>query len=726
MPDSPLEDRDLHRRIQELQELLDEAEGIVQFLLSGGAVSEVQIDPQALGTIREAEETRARLAAIVEGSGDAILGKSLDGTVTSWNSGAERLYGWPAEEVLGRHVSLLVPGDRQEELDRVMSRLAAGERVDDLDTVRLRRDGRRVDVSLTVSPIRNRRGEIVGASSIARDITVRKRNEEALHRSVSALRELHRLTTDRNLDLGDQVRGLLKLGCRQFGLGTGVLSRWEGGRVLLEATVSAEPNALPGTALPREESFLLGVEGDGGPLDIPSVPGSEFRDHPAFLRYGVGSYLEVRVEVGGEAYGALTFLSRTPREGPCSDADLEFLRFAAAWIGARVERRQLEDRYLHSQKMEAVGRLAGGVAHDFNNLLSVIGGYGELLHRDLPPDGEQQGRVAEILKATGRAAALTRQLLAFGRRQVVEPRRVDLNEMIGEIRKMLGRLIGEDVELVTELAGNLPPVLADPGQMEQVIMNLAVNARDAMPGGGRLTLRTREVLIASEAARMNPDARPGPHVELEVGDTGEGMDPGTLAKAFEPFFTTKEAGKGTGLGLATVYGIVCQHGGHVEVDSTPGLGTAISIRLPRADTLPAPAAPDPGPSGSVSGDETVLVVEDEGMVRTLVRDVLEMHGFAVIDTGDPREVPGLLDALPGPVHLLLTDVIMPGMGGREVANLVRRRHPGVRILYMSGYADETLGQHGMLEPGVALLQKPFTPLTLVHKVREVLGSPAGE
>ena len=389
-----------------------------------------------------------------------------------------------------------------------------------------------------------------------------------------------------------------------------------------------------------------------------------------------------------------------------------------------TDRKRLQQQFFQAQKMEAVGRLAGGVAHDFNNLLTAILGSTDLLLETLPVDHPGRDEGAEIRKAALRAADLTRQLLAFSRQQVLAPRVLDLNDLVANLHKMLRRLIGEDVDLRTTLATELGAVRADPGQLEQVIVNLAVNARDAMPNGGKLTIETAKVDVGEgkgDAAAV-PVVESGPYVMLVVSDTGTGMDAETKARMFEPFFTTKPKGQGTGLGLATVYGIVKQSGGYVWVDSEPGHGTTFKIYLPRvnADVDPQSASPD---IRRLNGSETVLLVEDQDQVRELTKRLLEVRGYRVLVAASGPEALRLAEGHAGHIHLLVTDVVMPGMSGREVGLLLAPTHRDMRVLYLSGYPDPAVVDQGVLAPGTPFLQKPFTSEALARKVREVLDGP---
>ena len=385
-----------------------------------------------------------------------------------------------------------------------------------------------------------------------------------------------------------------------------------------------------------------------------------------------------------------------------------------------TERRKLEEQFQQAQKMEAVGRLAGGVAHDFNNLLMVMRGYTELMLGRLSANDPLRSNAEEIQKAADRATSLTQQLLAFSRKQVMQPKVFDLNAVVAETEKMLRRLIGEDIELATLLGPELGRVKADPGQIEQVILNLAVNARDAMPQGGKLVMETANVELTQAFARQHPGVTPGPHVMLAMSDTGVGMDAETQARIFEPFFTTKEKGKGTGLGLATVYGIVKQSGGYIWVYSEAGQGTTFEIYLPRVEDAVTADQEEHAVSQPPSGSETVLLVEDEEPVRKLAREFLESSGYTVLEAEDPVEAMHLSDRHQGPIHLMVTDVVMPKMSGHELAQQMASVRPEMKVLYVSGYTDDALGQYGVPTQDSFFLQKPFSLDTLARKMRTLL------
>jgi PAS domain S-box-containing protein len=390
-----------------------------------------------------------------------------------------------------------------------------------------------------------------------------------------------------------------------------------------------------------------------------------------------------------------------------------------------TERKCLEGQLRQSQKMEAVGQLAAGVAHDFNNLLTVILGFSQILLFKLPPGDRDREPLEQIRKAGERAAGLTRQLLAFGRRQILAPVVLDLNSLVTEIQKMLKHLIGADIELIAILQPGLGPVKADPGQVEQIVMNLVVNARDAMPTGGRFTIQTRNTALTELQTRHHAEVQPGTYTLLEVSDTGSGMDEPTKARIFEPFFTTKEVGKGTGLGLATVFGIVKQSGGFIEVDSTVGSGTTFRIYLPQVGEITRFKEANRGLVKMPTGVETILLVEDDDGLRDLAQLILEATGYKVLCMRNGAEALQACRDYADAIELLFTDVVMPKMSGRQLSDLLVLSRPSMKVLYMSAYMDDTMARYGIQDAGANFLAKPFTPMILAQKVREVLDGANG-
>ncbi len=500
-------------------------------------------------TRQEIGQYQRRLAAIIDSSADAIIGKELDGTITSWNRGAETMYGYTAEEIIGKNIALLASKDRPDEITQILQRIAQGERIEHYESVRVTKDGRHLNVSISISPIREPDGKIVGASAIARDITAQRRAEDHLRQA---------------------------------------------------------------------------------------------------------------------------------------------------------------------QKMEAVGRLAGGVAHDFNNILGIITACTELLRDRIDPANDSSQYIGNIRKAVDRGTSLTRQLLAFTRKSSVQPQLIDLNARLKDVIKLIRPLMGDDVEIV--LAPRSPSAIIeiDPGQFDQVVLNLAVNSRDAMPRGGKFILETAAVELDELFTAEHSPMKPGRYILLAVSDTGIGMDQETVGRIFEPFFTTKDVGKGTGLGLATVYGIVQHAGGHIWVYSEPGNGTTFKVYLPSAeDRLDDRAQPLKEITVPRRAGTTVLLVEDDEIMLSLTRKLLEENGYRVLEASDGKAAIELLASHNGPIDLLLTDVVMRGMSGPELVTRVTASHPATRVVFMSGYTGELIAQHENMTAGIPLLEKPFTRTALL-------------
>jgi len=499
-----------------------------------------------------------------------------------------------------------------------------------------------------------------------------------------------------------------------FALDAARIGVWEmdlGGEQLVWLDGMSQVTGFPPAEFPRTaEAFLDLVEPDDR---------SKLREGLAAVITDRGSF-EFQCRMRGPD-GALRWLEGKGRVFDDLDAPARILGVAID-ITAR---KQLEEQFLQSQKIEAVGRLAGGVAHDFNNLLLAISGYAEMVADRLGPLHPSAVHVQKIWKAADSAASLTRQLLAFSRRQVLQPQVIDLNEIVRNVGSLLERLIGEEIRLETRLTTSLERVSADPGQMEQVVMNLVVNARDAMPGGGRLTIETANVDLDEHYVAKHSGATAGPHVLLAISDTGVGMEESVQRRLFEPFFTTKERGKGTGLGLATIYGIVKQSGGSIWVYSEPGRGSCFKVYLPVAAASPAEPEHLQGLSaaGATRGTETILVVEDQPEVRAVTCEMLHARGYTVLEAASGAEAIAIGRQHGRQIDVLLTDVVMPEMSGRQAASLLQRDRPGLRVIYTSGYTDDTIVHHGVLDPGLAFLQKPFSAEALSQKIRDVMDGP---
>ncbi len=448
-----------------------------------------------------------------------------------------------------------------------------------------------------------------------------------------------------------------------------------------------------------------------GSRDVHAKNREEYFENPRVRPMGIGLDLAGRKKDGTEF----------PVEISLSYIETEDGTFGIAFVTDITERKKLEEQLLHSQKMEAVGRLAGGVAHDFNNMLTIISGYNRMLLDQLSPMDPLRGYAEEVLKAADRAGALTNQLLAFSRRQVMQPRVLSVNTLIAGTEKMLRRLIGEDIELVIRPAANAGNLRADAGQIEQVIFNLVVNARDAMPAGGRITIETARRQLDKQYAKTHLGVQPGEYVLIAVSDTGHGMDAETKSHIFEPFFTTKEQGKGTGLGLATVYGIVKQSGGDIWVYSELGKGTTFKVYFPRIDEPESRPAKAGASLQRSRGTETILVVEDEQGVRELVAEMLRQQGYEVLKAADGAEAIRISEQHQGLIHLLVTDVVMPQMSGKQLADNLLLSRPAMLVLYLSGYTENTVFHHGVLDPSFEFLGKPFSQESLAKKVRDVLG-----
>jgi two-component system cell cycle sensor histidine kinase/response regulator CckA len=623
-----------------------------------------------------------KFQAIVHSSPMAIIALDLAGNVTMWNREAEEIYGWTEEEVLGKPLPY-IPVEQQQEFLSMWNQAAQGVEFHQVECRRQRKDGSPIDTSVSVRPLREADGRIVGVMSVIADVTEQKREEEEILFQKTRFQSLFENSPVGIviLDAQDRIIGINHAFELIFGYSIDEIQ----GRVINDVIVPPE-------LLPEAEQLSKNTQ-TGMTVDKESIR----------IRKDGG---RVHVHVFG-----VPFTSQGKQLGI-------FGMYADV-----SKSRSLEDQLRQAQKMEAVGRLAGGIAHDFNNLLTSILGYGQLTLGQLDEKDPLRNHVQEIIKAGERATLLTNQLLAFSRKQVLQPVILNLNSIVADMDKMLRRLIGEDIELITHLDPHIGTVRADPGQMKQVLLNLAVNSRDAMPQGGKLIIETTSVDLDEAYVKQHAGMTAGPHIMLAVTDTGCGMDHETLSHMFEPFFTTKKEGKGTGLGLSTVYGIVKQSNGCIWAYSEPGKGSCLKIYLPRVETeateitLSQESAP--------KGTGTILVVEDEDGVRNMIHSTLQMNGYKLLEAASGMEGLELSRKHKGKIDLLLTDVVMPQMNGTQLAEQLSASRPEMRIIFMSGYTEDGVIQLEEMEANMNFLQKPFSLNRLLSKVQEVLHGVSG-
>jgi two-component system, cell cycle sensor histidine kinase and response regulator CckA len=749
---------------------------------------------------REIDKERFRLAAIVESCDDAVIGKDLGGTVITWNAGAERIYGYRAEEVIGKPASILISAERMDEIPQIMEKLQRGEPIEHYQAVRVTKSGEHILVSLTVSPVRDNAGKVVGASSVERDITKHKRVAEELRNQENPLRLLISQTpavlwtTNTELRIAfsggaslagsswhpDQMMGLtlqeyFQTDDPKFPPLAAHLRALQGELVSYETTWSGRTFEARVGPLRDFEGQIVGCVGNA--LHAPArkqaveaLRASEARYRSLFegvvhgiYRVGLdGQFLEVN-----PALATILGYDSPEEVVKLNVADLqtdheERSRSIQKWVETEriedevnwnrrsgeiirvrlsgrtltdqqgvvqgfefiaedvTERRALEAQLRQAQKIEAVGQLASGVAHEFNNFLGVVLGYSELMSEEAGENEHLCRQIAEIKAATQRAASLTRQLLAFSRKQLLEPKVLDLNSAIWETQKLLHRLVHANIDIIPLLSPTIGQVKVDPGQVQQILINLVLNARDAMPKGGKVVIETANAELDEMHAGPRAGLRPGTYVKLSVSDNGEGMNNETSSHIFEPFFTTKEPGKGTGLGLSTVYGIVKQSGGYIAVETAVGKGTTFHIYLPliRA-AVEEPFVTPPSPAEQ-SGRETILVVEDESTLRRLLCLLLERRGYQVHTARDGAEAMDIFRQQPGAIHLVVSDIMMPHMDGIELKRKAAVLRPEVKFLFMSGYSEEVIEKVQTLGHGCAFLEKPFLPRDLVIKIQGLL------
>lgn len=637
-----------------------------------GNVTDVTERKKAEQAHRESEE-RFRMLSEAAEEGIAIHDQ---GTIIDANEALARMLGYELPELIGMNAAQLTTRDS---LQTIMRNISSGYDKP-YEAEGLRKDGSTFPVQLVGKPFQYK-GKALRVA-VLRDLTELKRAEAQLRESEEKFRRILETIADgyHEVDLAGNLTLVNDSLCEIIGYTREELRGMNFTQLMDQPTAKSVYNAyntVYKTGRPNKGFYYQVVRKDGARRDASA------------------SVAVIRNKDG----------KPTGFRGILRDI---------------TEQRMLAEQLQQASKMEAIGRLAGGIAHDFNNLLTAMIGYSQILKLSLPKDDPLHDKLIPISRAADRAATLTQQLLAFSRKQVLEMRLLDLNEVVAGLKEMLRRLIGENIELVTVLDPSLGKTQADPSQVEQILMNLVVNARDAMPSGGKLFIETSQLMLDEQYSVAHPEVTPGAYVRLAVNDTGRGMDEETLSRIFDPFFTTKEKGVGTGLGLSTVYGIVKQHRGHVLAHSAPGRGAVFEVFFPCAESRFEPIDTTSHPTSHPRGIETILVVEDEDMVRELACEMLEMFGYSVLSAGDAEEALAISRQYPHPIHLLFTDVVLPKMDGRSLFRSLHQERPEMRVLYSSGYTDDAIVQHGVLETGVHFLHKPFTIDRLAQKVREAL------
>ncbi len=638
---------------------------------------------------RKNEQLNSRMAAIVQSSDDAIIGETADRLIQDWNAGAETIFGYKAAEVQGRSMAILVPPDRQQEFLEITEKIQAGHHIHHFSTIRQRKDGREIHVTVTTCPIRDPHGKLLGFATVVRDTTEHEALDQALRMREKQMRQLLEAAPDAILQIDREGRIVLANDAAETTFG---YTRAELSQMLVDELV---PMVSRGAHVRDRTNYA---------------------EQPITRPMGGGLQLKAQRKDG-------TLIPVEISLSPSRDDDLHVIAIARdVTERSKAEEllRQSEEKLRQAEKLEALARLAGGTAHEFNNLLTMVLGYAELLQPEVKESKTSQGYIEKIRSAAKRAAHLTRQLMAFGRRQTLRTEPLNLNLVVTDTGESISHVLGESVAIVVLPADEPLWVRADPVQMHQMIANLAMNARDAMSSGGTLTLALSGVELTEHDTKQQPGLNPGRYIRLTVTDTGSGMAPEVQARLFEPFFSTRQFGKATGLGLAMVYGIVSQSGGAVSVSSVLGKGTTFTIFLPRMNDSEQTEPPARPALRDLHGSETILLVEDQAHLLTLTGEFLTRMGYRVLKAKSGEEAIRVAESFHEPIELLLTDIVMPGINGRQLAKTLQPNRSAMKVLYVSGYADEAFRESGVPGKDAAFLEKPYELEELAQKIRELL------
>lgn len=693
-----------------------------EFLGSLYMATDISGRKNAENRLRESEE-RFRILFEQSPIGGIIVGK--DNQVIDCNEAASKILGYSIEELKKMKVTDFDEGLTEEEVFEINEKIADEKGRFHFESINRTKSGEIKNVLVAATSMRIE-GETYGFASFL-DISERKNAVEALRKSEERLQKLYQIISNSEFTSVERIKNLLQLGIDEFRIENAFLGEIKDKTYRVVEVVSTENNIPVGFTCNLSQTFCEEVVRRYDLFTVENASSTKWCKHPAHELFGTEIYFGVPVENAGKFYGTLCFISNKSQDIRFSTGDCEFLRLIAQWISSELTRqaaeealRISEEQLLQSQKLESVGRLAGGIAHDFNNMLTAINGYSDLILNQIDENDHIRHNIVEIKRAGERSASLTQQLLAFSRKQILKPEIVNINQTVSDVSSLLKRLIGEDISLIKILDYGIKSIEVDPGQLSQMIVNLAVNARDAMPKGGTLTIETKNIQFDEKSAKKTFDGKAGEYVLISVRDTGVGMNRETKRRLFEPFFSTKAVGKGTGLGLATVYGFIKQSEGYITVESKLNEGSIFRIYLPCVQEIIEKSSDEALREKSNHGAETILLVEDEDIVRKLGKEILQSCGYKVVEASNGLDALEKCEKENLEIDLLLTDVVMPQMNGHELWEKLNAKQPQLKVLFTSGYTDDMIVRSGIKNDETNFLQKPFSIDALTRKVREIL------